>query len=220
MMARPGGIDYNPEKLNSMIDDFMDSTEHIMNRVRVSSVEAFIDDLQALTREEFIRKYGVTRREYDELIAALEDMKDEDMDEAPSEDETDMRGLIYFLGLAVIYLTRDAERDAEIEAYRRHAEDYGRDLYLNWVTMGDDHVCETCQEYEDASPYRVEEFPHIPHPFCRCHPEPCDENGRPIDDLSEYSETELEYYDEIMEDFGDVGIDFEAVPPPPPYYYI
>lgn len=217
-MVRPGGVEYDHEKLDHMFDEFLADIQDVLTRLKVTDVESFLSDFHSLTKAEFMRRYGVSEREYNELQAALQEL--EDLNPPTPEDGKDLAQIIWFMGLAVVYLARDIERDTEIQAYRQHAEAHGRELYLNWVTMGDDHVCETCQDYEDGSPYRVEEFPHIPHPFCRCHPEPCDENGRPIDDLSEYSGSELEYYDEIMEDFGDVGIDFEAVPPPPPYYYI
>jgi hypothetical protein len=41
-------------------------------------------------------------------------------------------------------------------------------VLLDWITAGDDRVCNTCSDYEDNSPYTPEAVPDYPHPACRC----------------------------------------------------
>ncbi len=41
-------------------------------------------------------------------------------------------------------------------------------LVADWVTVGDDRVCEECQDLEANSPYSVLNWPESPHFGCRC----------------------------------------------------
>jgi len=41
-------------------------------------------------------------------------------------------------------------------------------LVADWVSMGDDRVCEDCLELEANSPYLLTEWPQEPHFGCRC----------------------------------------------------
>jgi len=41
-------------------------------------------------------------------------------------------------------------------------------VLLDWITAGDDRVCDTCSGYEDSSPYTPEDVPDYPHMGCRC----------------------------------------------------
>lgn len=47
-------------------------------------------------------------------------------------------------------------------------------VLIPWVTAGDDHVCEDCQDLADNGPYPPEDYPEPPHFGCRCEP------GEPI----------------------------------------
>jgi len=39
---------------------------------------------------------------------------------------------------------------------------------VNWSTMLDERVCQTCDEYEARSPYDLKNVPEVPHGMCRC----------------------------------------------------
>jgi hypothetical protein len=41
-------------------------------------------------------------------------------------------------------------------------------ILLDWITAGDDRVCDTCQGYADHGPYSPEDVPGYPHGRCRC----------------------------------------------------
>lgn len=214
-MARPGGVEYSEDAMDRLLEDFTDTLTSLTRRASRAGLDVFLTDLEALTPAEFMKRYHVSRAEYEELVRLLEEAEEEDG--GVGEDVEGMDKYALFLGLAVAYLARDVELDVEVESYRAVDESLrDKTLYLNWVTMGDDRVCPECEEYEAKSPYLVYEFPHVPHPYCRCYPEPCDEHGNPVD-LYEYSETDLEYFEEIMEEFEDVGIDLEVMPTPPLY---
>lgn len=41
--------------------------------------------------------------------------------------------------------------------------------YVSWLTAGDGRVCPECEDYGQASPFLISEFPDMPaHPRCRC----------------------------------------------------
>jgi hypothetical protein len=43
---------------------------------------------------------------------------------------------------------------------------------LDWVTAGAGNVCQTCEDYASRSPYSPRGYPAVPHPGCRCGPQP------------------------------------------------
>lgn len=203
-MTRPGGLEYDEDKVDAILDALTEELVMIQNKKLLGDVEAFASDLEALQPKEFMRKYGVSSSDYARLISILDEA--EDIESPIEEGDHDVGLILLYLGLAVTYLARDVERDTEVEAYRASGAEY-----LNWVTMGDEAVCATCQEYEEGSPYKVEEFPHVPHPWCRCHPEPCDAEGNPLKP-GELTAEEVEEIERLMEGFLDVDLDYFEVP--------
>lgn len=203
-MTRPGVMEYDEDKVDAILEDLTEELHRIQNKKLLDDVESFASDLESLQPKEFMAKYGVSPSDYAYLKSILEEA---DGIEPPGTEERDHVGLILlYLGLAVTYLARDVERDAEVETYRASGQEY-----LNWVTMGDDAVCPVCLEYEEGSPYKVEEFPHVPHPWCRCHPEPCDAEGNPLKP-GELTAEEVEEIERLMEGFLDVDLDYFEVP--------
>jgi hypothetical protein len=43
---------------------------------------------------------------------------------------------------------------------------------LDWLTAGDGRVCPRCDSLADAGPYTPRNYPAVPHPGCRCVPQP------------------------------------------------
>lgn len=57
---------------------------------------------------------------------------------------------------------------AFIEGQMAGYYDWQNVLLYEWETAGDKRVCKTCQMYASGGPYRMSQFPFIPHPGCRC----------------------------------------------------
>jgi len=166
-------LDYDPQWFMNQIDSSLDEILFILERKRYGDIEHIITDLQSLSRAEFMKKYGVTEGEYEELISILE----ETVSEGGSVEEVEDRMMAFILPLAlgVGYLAWDYQKTHTLEWWMLNGV-----RYVNWVTVGDELVCSVCHEYEDRSPWPIMECPHTPHPNCRCSVEPCDEHGNPI----------------------------------------
>lgn len=212
-MGRPSKLEYDENKVDDIFNMALQEMQGNISGFKPNEFEYMVDDMLSLTKKDFMSKYGMSSAEYDKLrdmVEEMEESEDEEPEEGGEDHDSMLALMMMWMGLSTVYYMRDVERDTELTIY----EDVGgEDLYLNWVTMGDDLVCEECLEYEAGSPYPVDLFPHIPHPFCRCQPEPCDADGNPVD-LSRANEVDLEEYMNIVEEFQDIGIDFEVVVPP------
>lgn len=66
-------MDYDPQWFMNQIDSSLDEILFILERKRYGDIEHIITDLQSLSRAEFMKKYGVTEGEYEELISILEE---------------------------------------------------------------------------------------------------------------------------------------------------
>ena len=58
---------------------------------------------------------------------------------------------------------------------------YEDSLLLDWVSMRDRKVCQTCRLYESRGPYKPSEYPPVPHVGCRCYPVISVVDGEPFD---------------------------------------
>jgi hypothetical protein len=75
-MVRPGGVEYDHERIDYMFDEFLADIQDVLTRLKVTDVESFLSDFHLLTKAEFMRRYGVSEREYNELQAALQEVED------------------------------------------------------------------------------------------------------------------------------------------------
>ena len=66
----------------------------------------------------------------------------------------------------------EAEKQGRLQCYA------DQPVLIPWVTVGDDNVCDDCQDRADEGPYKPEDFPEAQHYGDRCQP------GDPILDLS------------------------------------
>jgi len=92
---------------------------------------------------------------------------EEDMDDnidsgfQKSQDRLDLMGLSGFV---------ESNKAGMLSVYAAGGILLGEVIYVEWVSAGDDQVCDDCDELEAGSPYAVNDYPATPHPGCRCEP--------------------------------------------------
>jgi len=126
-----------------------------------------LEDLVGMRPEEFMRKYKIPRAEYDRMVASLSDLYPDDEGEAymDEKDEKATGLILFYMALGLDYLVRDLQLDSYKDAV---GLGLGDEALYYWRTVGDGAVCDVCLEYEANNPYRRDELPHKPHPWCRC----------------------------------------------------
>jgi hypothetical protein len=170
-------MDLDLDKLDRMYDIMLEELEMMDLQKKKINYEIFAEDYYNLPKKDFLLKYNLTEKQYQKIQSVLET---EELDWTPenAEKKMDLFWLWTTAGMAFIFT--QLERESAKTAYEENGI-----KYLNWRTMEDDRVCETCIEYEAQNPWPIDEFPDPPHVGCRCWPEPADEEGNTITDLTE-----------------------------------
>ena len=117
------------------------------------------------------------------FVELREDSEDDDTDPEPSkkkkkkpDDELDdnidgafneSQNRLDLMGLTGYV---ESNRIGQLSTYIAAGLLLGEVIYVEWVSAGDDHVCDDCDELEAGSPYPANSYPSSPHPGCRCGP--------------------------------------------------
>lgn len=185
-------MDLDLDKLDRIYDTLLDELAMMDLQNKKIDYEIFAEDYYNLTKKDFMKKYDITEKEYQEIQNILETEEDIDFSPENAEKKLDLFWLWTTTGMAFIFTL--LERESTKEQYEKNGIEY-----LNWRTMEDDRVCETCLEYEAESPHPIEEFPDPPHVGCRCWPEPADEKGNTITELTEEEYWQMREIESLFE---------------------
>ena len=183
-------MDLDPDKLDRIYDNMLEELEVIDLQKKKIDYEIFAEDYYSLPKKDFILKYNLTEKEYQKIQNILE--TDEGLDWTPDAEKIDLFWIWMTAGMGFIFTL--LERESTKTAYEENGI-----TYLNWRTMEDDRVCETCLEYEAQNPWPIDEFPNPPHVGCRCWPEPSDEKGNTIVDLTEEEYWQMREIESLFE---------------------
>lgn len=185
-------MDLDMDKLDRIYDDMLDELQMMDLQKKKIDYEIFAEDYYNLPKKDFMIKYNLTEKEYQKIQDVLESEEEPDWTPENTEKKMDLFWLWMTAGMAFIFT--QLERESEKTAYGENGI-----KYLNWRTMDDDRVCEICLEYEAQSPFPIDEFPDPPHVGCRCWPEPADEEGNTITNLTEEGYWQMREIESLFE---------------------
>ena len=92
---------------------------------------------------------------------------EEDLDDTVDSAFQESRNRLDLMGLSGYV---EANRAGHLSTYVAAGLLMGEIVYVEWVSAGDDHVCDECDDLESNSPYSANDYPATPHAGCRCEP--------------------------------------------------